>query len=194
MQRAVEAARRSISEEGKPHPKVGAVLSTRGKFVGSAFRGETALGSHAEYELLEVKLPDTPAAGSTLYTTLEPCTTQPPKRPCAERILARRISRVVIGMLDPDQRICGKGIQRLRQGNVQVDLFPPELMAEVEEMNRDFISDQHAKAEADEQRAAIKRAQDAARFPVINPRYENDLTRLDVTFNIANLKERKRCL
>jgi pyrimidine deaminase RibD-like protein len=141
MQQAVEAARRSISEDdGKPHPKVGAVLSTRGKFVASAFRGESALGRHAEFELLEQKLRDTPAAGSTLYTTLEPCTVRNlPKIPCAERILARRITRVVIGMLDPDQRICGKGVQRLRLGGVQVDLFPPDLMSEVEEMNRDFI-------------------------------------------------------
>jgi pyrimidine deaminase RibD-like protein len=163
---------------------VGAVLSTRGEFVASAFRGESA--RHAEFELIEQKLKDTPAAGSTLYTTLEPCTVRnPPKQPCAEWILDRRIYRVVIGMLDPNQRICGKGIQRLREGGVQVDLFPPDLMAQVEEMNRTFISYQKAKSAAEEE--AITKAQDAARFPVIKPRYEEDLTRLDVTFNIANL-------
>jgi hypothetical protein len=58
-------------------------------------------------------------------------------------------------------------------------------MAQVEEMNRTFISYQKAKSAAEEE--AIKRAQDASRFPAINPRYEDDLTRLDVTFNIANL-------
>ncbi len=186
MQQAVEAARRSVPEEGEPRPKVGAVLSARGKFVASAFRGESAPGDHAEFVLLEKKLPNAAAAGSTLYTTLEPCTVRnPPKQPCAERVLDRKISRVVIGMLDPNQRICGKGIQRLRQGGIQVDLFPPDLMAEVEEMNRNFISYQNAKSAAEEQ--AIKRVQDAARFPVINPRYEDDLARLDLTFNIATL-------
>jgi pyrimidine deaminase RibD-like protein len=186
MGQAVEAARLSVHEEGEPRPKVGAVLSTRGKFVASAFRGESAPGRHAEFELLEQKLKNTAAAGSTLYTTLEPCTVRnPPKQPCAEWILNREISRVVIGMLDPNQRICGKGIQRLREGGVQVDLFPPDLMAQVEEMNRTFIFYQKAKSAEEEE--AIRKAQDAARFPVINPRYDDDLARLDLTFNLAAL-------
>jgi hypothetical protein len=58
-------------------------------------------------------------------------------------------------------------------------------MAQVEEMNHNFISYQNRKSAAEEQ--AIRRAQDAARFPVINPRYEDDLARLDLTFNLATL-------
>jgi pyrimidine deaminase RibD-like protein len=187
MDLAVETARQSVSEDGAPRPKVGAVLAAEGQILGAAFRGESPR-LHAEYILLEKKLADVAAAGGTLYTTLEPCTKRnPPKRPCAEWILDRRISRVVIGMLDPNQLICGKGVQRLREGRVQVDLFPPNLMAKVEEMNRDFILHQRLKAEVEEQRVAemTRRAEDAARFPAINPRYLEDLARLDGSFNLA---------
>lgn len=166
---------------------MGAVLAAHGKVLAAAFRGENPR-QHAEFILLETKLVDVAAAGATLYTTLEPCTKRnPPKRPCAEWILDRRISRVVIGMLDPNQLICGKGVQRLREGRVQVDLFPPNLMAEVEEMNREFILHQRTKAEAEALRVMemTRRAEDAARFPAINPRYLDDLARLDGVFNIA---------
>jgi pyrimidine deaminase RibD-like protein len=187
MNLAVNVARQSVSEGGEPRPKVGAVLCAQAQLLGTAFRGEVPK-QHAEYILLETKLPDAAAAGATLYTTLEPCTKRNhPKRPCAEWILDRRISRVVIGMLDPNQLICGKGIQRLREGRVQVDLFPPNLMAEVEEMNRDFILHQRMKSGAEEQRVEemVRRLENATRFPVINPRYSEDLARLDGTFNIS---------
>lgn len=49
------------------------------------------------------------------------------------------MARVVIGMVDPDQRISGKGILELRKANIEVDLFPKDFMAEAEEINRDFI-------------------------------------------------------
>jgi len=136
---AVDEARKSVSEQdGRPHPKVGAVVVKNGQVLSAAYRGEFE-GNHAEYIALEKHLSDTAAAGATVYTTLEPCTTRNhPKIPCAQRLIERKVARVVIGMLDPDHRISGKGQRKLRTANIVTDFFPPNLMTEVEELNREF--------------------------------------------------------
>lgn len=127
-------------ENGRPHPYVGVVIVRGNEILGSACRGDGVPGGHAEFIALENKLPKEVLAGCTVYTTLEPCTTRNhPKVPCSDRLIQRRVHRVVIGMLDPDQHITGKGLLRLRRAGIAVDLFPPELMSELEELNRDFI-------------------------------------------------------
>jgi diguanylate cyclase (GGDEF)-like protein len=136
---AIDAARKSVAEsDGKVHPLVGAVVVKNGQILGIAYRGEF-LANHAEFIALEKKLSRESIAGATVYTTLEPCTTRKyPKIPCAERLIERKVARVVIGMLDPDKRITGRGLRRLRDARIITELFPHDLMAEVEELNRDF--------------------------------------------------------
>jgi len=139
---AIEEARKSVAEDGRPHPKVGAVVVKDGKVLGTAHRGELP-GNHAEYVALEKKLSDEAVAGATVYTTLEPCTTRThPKVPCAERLVERKVARVVIGMLDPNPDIRGRGDQLLSDAGIETQLFPRELRAQVEEMNREFIRSQ----------------------------------------------------
>lgn len=137
---AIELSRSCLSEEGLPRPQVGAVLVQDGQLVAKAFRGEIKSGEHAEYTLLERRLSGRSVAGSVLYTTLEPCIKRGEKKvPCAEHILRRKISRVVIGMLDPNQEIRGEGVWRLREHGVHVALCEPEQMAQIEEINRVFV-------------------------------------------------------
>jgi pyrimidine deaminase RibD-like protein len=118
---------------------VGAVVVKNGKVRSTAHRGEAA-GNHAEFIALEKKLPDEAVAGATVYTTLEPCASRnPPKIACADRLVGRKVIRVVVGMLDPHKSVRGLGLQKLRSAGIHLGWFDPDMMAECEEMNRDFI-------------------------------------------------------
>jgi len=138
-QLAIEEARKSVSEsDGRVHPKVGVVIVKDGQVLATAHRGESPK-CHAEYVALEEKLATETLVGATVYTTLEPCTTRNhPKIPCAARLADRRVARVLLGMLDPNPEITGRGQRQLRSAGIRTDLFPHDLMAEVEELNRDF--------------------------------------------------------
>ncbi len=136
---AIEEARKSVAEDSRPHPMVGVVVVKDGQVLSTGYRGESASGNHAEYVALEKKLNTVSVAGATVYTTLEPCTTRNhPKIPCAERICERRVARVVIGMLDPNPQITGRGLQTLRSSRIATVLFTSDLMEQVEELNREF--------------------------------------------------------
>jgi pyrimidine deaminase RibD-like protein/NTP pyrophosphatase (non-canonical NTP hydrolase) len=137
---AIKEARKSRHKPGRVHPEVGAVVARGDELLDLGFHGEGDLCDHAEFVVLEKKnLCDTSLVGCTVYTTLEPCTTRGhPKVPSAHRLVERKVDRVVIGMLDPNPSICGKGVRLLRDHNVKTEFFPHDLAAEVEDMNRHF--------------------------------------------------------
>jgi pyrimidine deaminase RibD-like protein len=144
MTRAVELAERCATEPGrsKPSPKVGAVaVAADGKLLAEAYRGQLNPGDHAEFCLISSLGSGTGTlAGATLYTTLEPCTTRnPPKIPCAERILAEQLRVVYVGMLDPDARIRELGCKALRDANIDVRDFTAELREQVHKLNQPFV-------------------------------------------------------
>jgi pyrimidine deaminase RibD-like protein/NTP pyrophosphatase (non-canonical NTP hydrolase) len=139
MQLAIEQATQSKDEDDRVHPKVGAVVVKDNEVLAVAYRGEFQ-GEHAEFIALERKLPNAKLVGATVYTTLEPCTVRRyPKRPCAEWLASRKVGRVVVGTLDPNPLISGKGEMWLRERNIPVERFPTKQMAEIEELNRKFI-------------------------------------------------------
>jgi pyrimidine deaminase RibD-like protein len=146
---AIEEARKSVSEDDRVHPKVGVVVVKDGRVLATAHRGEVPQ-CHGEYIALEKKLADVSLVGSTVYTTLEPCTSRHhPKVPCAVRLSERKVARVVIGMLDPDDRISGRGQRSLRKAGIATGLFDHDLMTEIEELNRDFIREREQRTTQD---------------------------------------------
>jgi diaminohydroxyphosphoribosylaminopyrimidine deaminase/5-amino-6-(5-phosphoribosylamino)uracil reductase len=96
---------------------VGAVLAGAG---GEVFGGATepSPGRHAEIVALDAAGPA--AVGATLYTTLEPCSHTAITGPCADAVVAAGVRRVVVGIEDPDPRVAGTGIARLRAAGVEV--------------------------------------------------------------------------
>lgn len=123
-------------------PLVGAVLAKSGELIGKAHRSQKEPGDHAEFTLLQKVLRSRDiVAGATLYTTLEPCTSRShDKKPCADWIISKNISRVVVGLLDPNPSICGRGYWRLIEAGIAVDFFPSELVEEIKDMNSSFVA------------------------------------------------------
>jgi diaminohydroxyphosphoribosylaminopyrimidine deaminase/5-amino-6-(5-phosphoribosylamino)uracil reductase len=123
MAAAIGLARRGLGGVW-PNPAVGCILVRRdqesgwgGRVIG---RGWTQLGGrpHAETEAL-VRAGGA-AAGATAYVTLEPCDHHGTTPPCSEALIAVGIRRVVIAHKDPDPRVSGAGIARLRAANIDV--------------------------------------------------------------------------
>lgn len=151
MQKAIDEMRQSIAErrgDGKPSPKVGAVLIVPRENAGgrnriiTAFRGELREGDHAEFTLIERKCRDWKLDGSVLFATLEPCAPgarNAPKLSCAERIVNARIKEVWVGIEDDNPTVAGKGIEYLQRNGVTVHMFEPEFQKVIAEENKTFF-------------------------------------------------------
>jgi len=107
-----------------PNPSVGCVVVQGKVIVGEGWH-EYAQLDHAEIAALQASGPN--AAGSTVYVTLEPCSHHGRTPPCAERLIASGVRRVVVPLMDPNPKVSGRGIDMLRSAGVQVDVG---LMAE----------------------------------------------------------------
>ena len=102
-----------------PNPLVGAVLVRAGVIIGRGYHHRFG-GPHAEVECL--KRARGPVTGSTLYVNLEPCSHHGRTPPCADLIIRSGIRRVVVATPDPNPRVAGRGIRRLRKAGVRVDV------------------------------------------------------------------------
>ena len=105
IQRAITLAKRGKGWVN-PNPLVGAVLLKDNKIIGEGYH-EFFGGPHAEVNAIRNAKED--VAGSTLFVTLEPCSHQGKTPPCTDLILEKKIKKVVIGILDPNPLVNGKG-------------------------------------------------------------------------------------
>jgi diaminohydroxyphosphoribosylaminopyrimidine deaminase/5-amino-6-(5-phosphoribosylamino)uracil reductase len=117
MSRALELGR---GGDPSPNPHVGAVVANDGGAIISDGFHESAGGDHAE--VVALKKAGEAARGQTLYVTLEPCNHVGRTPPCVDAILKSGVRRVVIGCRDPDPRVTGGGIERLRENGIEVTL------------------------------------------------------------------------
>jgi diaminohydroxyphosphoribosylaminopyrimidine deaminase/5-amino-6-(5-phosphoribosylamino)uracil reductase len=101
-----------------PNPAVGAALVNGGRLVSVGYHRKAGR-PHAEIEALS-RAPASALCGSTLYVTLEPCSTFGRTPPCTDAIIAARIGRVVIGAIDRNPVHAGRGIERLRSAGIRV--------------------------------------------------------------------------
>ncbi len=102
----------------RPNPPVGAVLVRSGHQIGGGYH-RRAGGAHAEIEALR-GLSRCQTVGSTLYVTLEPCSTYGRTPPCTEAIVSAGIARVVVSVTDPNPKHRGRGLRILRRQGVEV--------------------------------------------------------------------------
>jgi diaminohydroxyphosphoribosylaminopyrimidine deaminase/5-amino-6-(5-phosphoribosylamino)uracil reductase len=132
MEEALRLAARGVGRTS-PNPAVGAVVVRRGRIVGRGFH-RRAGGPHAE--VFALREAGRRARGATLYVTLEPCCHFGRTPPCVDALLAARVARVVVGTLDPNPRVRGRGVAKLRGGGVRVEVGVRE--AECRALNEDF--------------------------------------------------------
>lgn len=116
MRRCLELARQA-SGKTAPNPLVGSVIVRDRQIVGEGFH-PAAGQPHAE--VFALRQAGDRAQGATLYVNLEPCSHFGRTPPCADAVIAAGIQRVVVGMVDPDPRVSGRGIARLRDAGLEV--------------------------------------------------------------------------
>jgi diaminohydroxyphosphoribosylaminopyrimidine deaminase/5-amino-6-(5-phosphoribosylamino)uracil reductase len=100
-----------------PNPTVGCVIVKDGVVVG---RGWTQSGGRPHAETEALRRAGSNAKGATAYVSLEPCSHHGKTPPCAEALIAAGIKRVVAATTDPDPRVSGQGLAKLRAGGIEV--------------------------------------------------------------------------
>ncbi|MBS0381394.1 MAG: bifunctional diaminohydroxyphosphoribosylaminopyrimidine deaminase/5-amino-6-(5-phosphoribosylamino)uracil reductase RibD [Proteobacteria bacterium] len=134
MARALRLAERGLFTT-QPNPRVGCVIAQGGEIVGEGWH-QRAGEPHAE--VFALRAAGARTLGAIAYTTLEPCSHQGRTPPCADALVAAGIARVVVASDDPNPKVAGAGLQRLRAAGIAVETG---LMREAaRDLNRGFFS------------------------------------------------------
>ncbi len=134
MKRALELAKKG---QGKvsPNPLVGAVIIKDGELISEGWHKKFG-EAHAEVNAIK-NAAERDLRGTTMVLNLEPCSHRGKTPPCADLIIEKKISRVVIAMKDPNPLVAGRGVEKLRRAGVEVETGVMEEQARY--LNRFFI-------------------------------------------------------
>lgn len=133
MCRALELAAQAAGRTS-PNPMVGCVIVKDEDIVGEGYH-QKAGTPHAEVHALRAAGEN--AQGATAYVTLEPCSHFGKTPPCADALIEAGLKRVVVAMVDPNPLVGGRGIARLRDAGIQVDIGIQE--DEAKKLNKGFL-------------------------------------------------------
>ena len=130
-----------LAEERKglthPNPTVGAVIEKHGEILGIGSHKRAGC-PHAEREAIQDAIKrGKDITGATMYITLEPCCHYGKTPPCTDAIIDNRIKKVVVGTLDPNPLVSGKGVQILKENGIEVKVGVLE--KEAKKLNEDFF-------------------------------------------------------
>lgn len=138
MHRCLQLAKNGLGRVA-PNPLVGSIILHKGKIIGEGYHSKYG-GAHAEVNAIQsVKNPEL-LKDATIFVNLEPCSHQGKTPPCADLIVASKIPKVVIAMRDPNPKVSGRGIDRLREAGIEV--IEGVCQSEAEFLNRRFITHQ----------------------------------------------------
>ncbi len=125
----------------EPNPRVGCVIAApNGDILGRGFT-QRAGAAHAEVAALaDLRTRGHGPLDATAYVTLEPCSHHGRTPPCCDALIAAGIARVVVGAIDPNPLVAGRGIERLRAAGIVVEMAGAEAERETRELNIGFFS------------------------------------------------------
>ncbi|MEK6942143.1 MAG: bifunctional diaminohydroxyphosphoribosylaminopyrimidine deaminase/5-amino-6-(5-phosphoribosylamino)uracil reductase RibD [archaeon] len=133
MQKCIELAKKGRLHVS-PNPMVGALVAKNGKIIAQGFHG--FFGSpHAE--AIALKKAGKKARGATLYASLEPCCHFGKQPPCTDAIIRAKIKKTVVGAIDPNPLVLGKGIKELQKHGIKT--VTGVLEKESQELNEKFF-------------------------------------------------------
>jgi len=115
------AIEQSLSQRGRTgdNPNVGCVIVKDGVIIG---RGATADGGRPHAEALALRQAGAHARGADVYVTLEPCSHHGQTSPCADALIAAKIARCYIAVIDPDARVNYQGAARLQEAGIDTQI------------------------------------------------------------------------
>lgn len=120
MQRCLDLA---ILGQGAvaPNPMVGCVIVKKDKIIGEGYH-QFFGGPHAEVNAIESVKNIKDLKGATVYVNLEPCAHYGKTPPCSNLLIEKKVAKVFIGCEDPNPKVSGKGIERLRKAGIEVEI------------------------------------------------------------------------
>ncbi len=136
MQRALELAKLGIGYVS-PNPLVGCVIVHENKIIGEGWHKQFGK-AHAEVNAIDSVEDKRLLSEATVYVSLEPCSHHGKTPPCADLLISKNIKRVVVAIEDPNPLVASKGINKLRDAGVEVEVGV--LSKEAEELNKRFFT------------------------------------------------------